>query len=460
MELEEYFFRVCGLDGVTSFVLVLQPYHAASNFIEQIQNEADTGVPRRPTTTATDQPPPPPDPPPQRLNGVHNPDESAFFTQQLTDRQRQQIYAYRNGTGLLLNIHAVHHGGTSFCGTMGKPGRGTEDTTTVPNKACWKDRDGRMTNVHTTATDDTYHTQYLDTAPWLSNVTEQNILDIRPYYHMISWEYNGVQKMTRSLAATALDTHDQLVSVIITRHPLSRLLAKDDNMPKKYYGYNKGYLSHAGWWQYAAEDHFYATDNFFLRILGYYPYPKAFVIFNKQQHNKHKDHHDQDDEKTTSDIHNRTTARRLTRNKIQKKQKQKNKKALKLAMQQETKDEGPYIARNVTEMLALYPSNINRQAQYEQAVKILQQATLVLDIACLDDGMLAVGDLLHLPREPIQTKIRAAAQERAIKAQHNDKSLSPRERIGYDDVYDYLVQKNYWDIKLYEYSQTISVVRC
>ena len=56
-------------------------------------------------------------------------------------------------------------------------------------------------------------------------------------------------------------------------------------------------------------------------------------------------------------------------------------------------------------MLALYPSNINRQAQYEQAVKILHQTTLVVDIACLDDGMLAVGDLLHLPREPIQTKI-------------------------------------------------------
>ena len=36
----------------------------------------------------------------------------------------------------------------------------------------------------------------------------------------------------------------------------------------------------------------------------------------------------------------------------------------------------------------------------------------------------------------------------------------PRERIGYDNVYEYLVQKNYWDIKLYEYSQTINVVRC
>jgi len=258
--------------------------------------------------------------------------------------------------------------------------------------------------------------------------------------------------MTRSLAATALDTHEQLVSVIITRHPLSRLLAASHNFPKKYHGFDQGYLSHARWWQYAAEDHFYATDNFFLRILGYYPYPSSSRQ-QKPQHKKHKDHHDQEDEKTTSDIHNRTTARRrLTRNK----------EAWKRAMQQETKDEGPYIARNVTEMLALYPSNINRQAQYEQAVKVLQQATLVLDIACLDDGMLAAGDLLHLPREPIQTKIRAAAQKRAIKAQRNGgkKSLSPRERIGYDDVYDYLVQKNYWDIKLYEYSQTISVVRC
>ena len=72
-------------------------------------------------------------------------------------------------------------------------------------------------------------------------------------------------------------------------------------------------------------------------------------------------------------------------------------------------------------MLALYPSNINRQAQYEQAVKILHQATLVLDIACLDDGMLAVGDLLQLPREPIQTKIRAAAQIRSVSTKPSTK---------------------------------------
>ena len=119
--------------------------------------------------------------------------------------------------------------------------------------------------------------------------------------------------MARSLAATALDTHDQLVSVIITRHPLSRLLGGDGSASKKYHGFNKGYLSHARWWRYAAEDHYYATDNFFLRILGYYPYPSSRQ--QKQQHNKHKDHHDQEDEKTTSDVHNRTTARRVTRNK-------------------------------------------------------------------------------------------------------------------------------------------------
>ena len=42
---------------------------------------------------------------------------------------------------------------------------------------------------------------------------------------------------------------------------------------------------------------------------------------------------------------------------------------------------------------------------------------------------------------------------------HPSHSEPPQERIP-SDVYEYLRAKNEWDIKLYEYSKTISVLKC
>ena len=66
---------------------------------------------------------------------------------------------------------------------------------------------------------------------------------IRPYFHMMSWEFGGhnagIHDHGRSLDDPDWD-YPNLVSVVVTRDPLSRLLAKGTHASKKYDGYNKG----------------------------------------------------------------------------------------------------------------------------------------------------------------------------------------------------------------------------
>ena len=37
--------------------------------------------------------------------------------------KQQQIENYKKGTGLMINVHMTHHGGTTFCGAIGMNGR-------------------------------------------------------------------------------------------------------------------------------------------------------------------------------------------------------------------------------------------------------------------------------------------------------------------------------------------------
>ena len=43
-------------------------------------------------------------------------------TSSMTVKQ-QQIENYKKGTGLMINVHMTHHGGTTFCGAIGMNGR-------------------------------------------------------------------------------------------------------------------------------------------------------------------------------------------------------------------------------------------------------------------------------------------------------------------------------------------------
>ena len=111
------------------------------------------------------------------------------------------------------------------------------------------------------------------------------------------------------------------------------------------------------------------------------------------------------------------------------------------------------ITRTTEEIMALFPSNIDEKS-FEHAKSVLDRFTVVLDIACLDDGMEALAGMIGLDYHPLDNIDRRKANKR------KSSQGTPKERIGHDDVYEYLREKNRWDIALYEYSKNISMVRC
>jgi len=253
--------------------------------------------------------------------------------------------------------------------------------------------------------DPTTRNEFLATTPLKHDETGDYIKALRPYFQMMSWEYGGIDEMNRKVSETNWE-HTDLVSVLITREPLSRLLAGDGVQIRKYPGYDTGELSHVGWWDYAVNPENKETDNFFFRILEGTPNS------NRQKQNKQK-------------------------------------------------HEYIYTEDNLPSLEDLRSDFDLDESHYEKAVAIMNRFTVVLDIACLSDGLAALGDLLGMDPDLVNASLEVANEKQLRKKKYGeDKQGIPRDRIGYDDVYEYLVEKNQWDIKLYEYSKTISLVDC
>jgi len=77
---------------------------------------------------------------------------------------------------------------------------------------------------------------------------------------MVSWEFSQPPK--KALEGTDWE-NPNLVSVVITRDPLTQLLAGGGDTSKSYPGYDTRELSRKGWWNYAAYDGAKGTNNFF-----------------------------------------------------------------------------------------------------------------------------------------------------------------------------------------------------
>jgi hypothetical protein len=155
-----------------------------------------------------------------------------------------QAANYRNGTGLMINVHITHHGGTTFCQAVGKVGR-------TPSRACWIVQPGDHV-----AKDYPHHN------PWQTHETSQNVAVARRFFHMISWEYEEPPPV--SLAETAWEDPN-LFSVLILRDPMKRLLAGDGHVAREYPGVSKGTANRTVLDAYVASNR---TDNFALRILA------------------------------------------------------------------------------------------------------------------------------------------------------------------------------------------------
>ena len=99
--------------------------------------------------------------------------------------------------------------------------------------------------------------------PWTSQDTDANIKLFSTFYHMISWEFRKPPS-PRPLSGTDWE-HPGLVSAIIMRDPLSRLLAGDHETITKFPRILKGNASLDEWWAFANSTN---TNNFALRILA------------------------------------------------------------------------------------------------------------------------------------------------------------------------------------------------
>eukprot|EP00588_Corethron_pennatum_P023019 CAMPEP_0194320650 /NCGR_PEP_ID=MMETSP0171-20130528/16920_1 /TAXON_ID=218684 /ORGANISM="Corethron pennatum, Strain L29A3" /LENGTH=369 /DNA_ID=CAMNT_0039078227 /DNA_START=144 /DNA_END=1250 /DNA_ORIENTATION=+ len=161
-----------------------------------------------------------------------------------------QIENYRRGVALMINIHVTHHGGTAFCRSIG---HALDENKSAPrgNSAC-----------NTGAAWPGEEFLEIRNDPWKGvEKTKQKSLKLRKYYHMIGWEYHAFPQRG-PLKQTDWEGPNVL-SVIIMRHPMSRMLAKDESFRdknKRQEDYDDG-----DWSKFAMLDR---NDNYALRILA------------------------------------------------------------------------------------------------------------------------------------------------------------------------------------------------
>jgi hypothetical protein len=371
-------------------------------------------------------------------------EQDAATWNKMTSIKKAQIENYRAQKAMILNVQPTHHAGAAFCKRIGHNGI---NGSIVPTFHCMGDKDGVFPNPPYCNDNDNDNDPLLcnsfeqmkhSKVPWTKPETGPFVQALRPYFHMISWELQSprtVRKFGRTLDSPDWD-HPNLVSVIVTRDPTSRLLAFDSQANKTYPGYRQGELNRTSWWDYAAYNQEIGTDNFLLRILTDTDMPGSSSSSGGGSSS------------------GSSGSSGSTRNHKKKKRKKKSSNRDRNLQNQNHQTQNHVrlgIERTTDEVLALLPTGID-QSHFEHGKAILRKFTFVLDIACLDEGMDVLGRLLHMDLSP--------PKERKRTTEANHHSVTSRERIGYEDVYEYLVAKNEWDIALYEYSKTISLIRC
>ena len=259
-----------------------------------------------------------------------------------SELKRTQIENYKNGVGLMVMVHITHHAGTTFCRDFIKP------IGNAPYFACMAGDNWPK-----------QHDQWRTNIPWQAESTETAITELREYFHEVSWEFGHQSKLRRTLASTDWE-NERLLSVIVMRNPMDRLLAFD-GMASKQYGEVKNRTADE-WWRLA--QHPVHNNNFALRVL--------------------------------SDYNN-------------------------CCQGKDTPVE-----------------------TLESAKALMQRFTIVMDQDCLNENLVKLAQDLEMPFHPREA----------------NKHESARVRIHNDTLYDFLMEKNTQDIKLYEWSKQMSLVVC
>jgi hypothetical protein len=177
---------------------------------------------------------------------LHYPMAATASTQTQIDHYR------RDGTALILNVHITHHAGTTFCAAV----RRAPHTLGAPTFAC----------MGVKPVDNVTVTNYPSHRPWNYNETGPNVALVRPFFHMISWEFGWHHRPQPVLGQSTNWEHPQLVSVYISKHPLERMLSSGSHyFGTLYPGTRNGTANEMEWWRFAQDDW---NNNYALRILS------------------------------------------------------------------------------------------------------------------------------------------------------------------------------------------------
>lgn len=160
-----------------------------------------------------------------------------------------QIQNFQQRQALLLNVHITHQGGTHVCDVLGHQLR-------HPSFACMINRE------------DIDERGLPDHRPWTYHETADSVTATRQHYDFVSWEFRTHVGMN-PLWQTNWDT-PQLVSLLVIRHPISRLLAGDERVERLWPGLLAGNGTEEQWWHYAKETKYPNTNNYALAILAGY----------------------------------------------------------------------------------------------------------------------------------------------------------------------------------------------
>ena len=150
-----------------------------------------------------------------------------------------QVQNYIEGRALMLNVHVTHHAGTVFCAKIGHVG----PTYKTPDFACMGG--------------DNWPSNIPHSKSWSYNDTATMVDSLRPFFHMISWEY----RYFGNLHQTNWE-YENLVSVIVMRHPIDRFLAGGKCGRR---GEHREPSTPQEWWEYAESK---CADNYALRVLA------------------------------------------------------------------------------------------------------------------------------------------------------------------------------------------------
>ena len=280
----------------------------------------------------------------------------------VSEKTQTQWAHYRAGTGLILHLHITHHGGTTFCHQLGQ----APYTDGAPPFACRADSDNAQSLLALNWTTEQASAFPIHN-PWHYQDTARNIARVRRYFHFLSWEYWLQPPSDPPLRETNWEDPN-LLSIVIMRDPISRLLAGDGWVAQEHRNVYRNNATEEEWWAFANSSVGH-TDNFALRILAGKPCCRG-------------------------------------------------------------KDTDPVFL--------------------EYAKALISRFSIVLDQECLDDGINAVANLLGIQLGPKRRR------KRELQYVHPPNS----ERIPYKSVYDFLLERNRLDIKLYEWSKNISLVNC